>query len=246
VPSEVPTPDLLAASKDSSIRVWGVNNFREVKDLAVSVETTPEMYLIIVSGSTDRNNSAIQTAFTKNVPILTVVLHDEALRWSQVTLKGATIRGFVPGIPTELELTGGDDPIPSVVPSSVPVISCVSDKECGEGKYCYQPMPPCQPGTPCTAMMRPQGYCQQLTTCGGIQGAKCAPGYSCRLTAKHSDATGFCYPDPTVKPRPINTCFSNEDCKAGQKCIQPPVPTCKPGAACIEMMPARKCVSLPD
>lgn len=247
VPSEVPTPDLLATSKDAAVRVWGVNNFREIKDLNVSVETTDDMYLIMISGSTDRKNSTIQTAFAKNIPLLNVILRDKALRWAEVTVKGASIRGFVPGVQTEIELTGSDEPMPTLMPTAVPITSCASDKECGEGKYCHQAQPPCKPGTVCTAMMPSRGYCKQLATCGGIQGVKCSTGYFCKPTYRSPDSTGFCYPDPTPRPlKPVSTCISNEDCKAGQKCIQPPMPTCKPGAGCIEIMPARKCVSSPD
>ncbi len=243
--SQPPEPDLLAISQDKILRVWGANNFQEVKNLNVSIETTDEMYLITVSGSTDKNNQAIQSTFAKNLPFLTVVLKDESLRWSEATLKGVSIRGFVPGISTEIELTGGDYPIPSVVPSSVPTISCLSDKECATGQYCYQSTPPCKPGTVCR-IVKTKGYCKQLTTCGGIQGLSCPTGYSCRLTDKHSDSTGLCYPNPTPKTQPITSCFSNRDCKASEKCLQPPLPTCKPGGACPDIMPAGKCVSLPD
>ncbi len=48
-------------------------------------------------------------------------------------------------------------------------------------------------------------------------------------------------PTPTPTPTPITMCTSDTDCAKGYECYQPPMPACKEGTACIQMMPAPYC-----
>lgn len=49
-------------------------------------------------------------------------------------------------------------------------------------------------------------------------------------------------PTPTPKPEPLCNLM---DCKPGYECYQPPMPPCKEGSACIQMMPAPYCRPVP-
>lgn len=127
----------------------------------------------------------------------------------------------------------------TVVPS--PDTPCGSNADCGPNSYCYQPpMPSCPPGAACKLMM-PSRVCRS-----------CIPRPACLDGVK--DATGklvYCDPKPgvvycpinRVTPTPVKSCRTNADCGTTGYCYQPPMPECKPGMACIDMMPMPYCRS---
>lgn len=50
-------------------------------------------------------------------------------------------------------------------------------------------------------------------------------------------------PTPHVQtPTPVRMCDTDNDCLMGQKCYQPPMPVCKEGMVCSQVMPAKYCV----
>jgi hypothetical protein len=54
-------------------------------------------------------------------------------------------------------------------------------------------------------------------------------------------------PSPAVTPKPTPApacnaaCSSTDQCGSGQVCYQPPMPSCPPGMACIQVMPTKVC-----
>jgi hypothetical protein len=69
------------------------------------------------------------------------------------------------------------------------------------------------------------------------------PNMMCTMIAPPKDQK--CVVDGTGKGCMVvtdqKTCNSNADCGRNAYCYQPPMPVCKPGMACIDMMPARYC-----
>ncbi len=102
-------------------------------------------------------------------------------------------------------------------PVSGEKMNCQTDADCKSGQYCYQPpMPVCPEGKMCPDVMTAK-YCQ--------------------------DGKPSTTPAPTRIPSPVTgqTCSTNRDCPSNYYCYQPPMPDCREGMVCTQVMPAPYC-----
>ncbi len=97
-------------------------------------------------------------------------------------------------------------------------------------RICYQPpAPTCPAGRVCNSDLPP-------LTCLPYEPAPTVP-----VTPAVSSPASTGKPNaPTQVPQPGVLCGSTR-CKASQTCYQPPMPTCRPGRACAEIIPAPYC-----
>lgn len=128
-PTSSPGSTVLAKSSDGLVTVLGINAYKEIK-LQVSVETIGETYEIKIEGLVSPDNKTLQTAFMKNTPILTVTMNEKPIAFGQIFVKEASIKGYLPGLKTIVELTQPTKPTRGPTPpprvTNVPTMTRVT------------------------------------------------------------------------------------------------------------------------
>lgn len=150
-----PQNTILAQSKDGNLRVKGVGKYAQLQNLQVSVETTEDGYYIKFSAQAITKDSNLQLAFRQPEALIAIVGNEKVAALATPTVLQTSVRGYLPGLQTMVELTKQEvkEPTATPMPTDKPpliVKACRSTKECPAGYTCQPPRnPTCVPGKAC-------------------------------------------------------------------------------------------------
>jgi hypothetical protein len=152
--TNAPQAGVLAQSKDGSLKVKGLGQFAQLQDLKVIVESSEKGYLITFNAKASAKDTQLQLAFSQPQALFAIgTTQNQAAMLTPVVQK-ASVRGYLPGMKTVVELTSPDvmRPTASVPTDKPPVVvgKCRSTKDCPKGYTCAQQrVPNCPPGKIC-------------------------------------------------------------------------------------------------
>lgn len=157
ITKEQPQPgNILAKSTDGRVMVTRVGNYGQFQNLSVQVSSDEKGYFIDLSGQVSAKDLSLQKAFATTQPVFAILINERTMIMSSPEVQKLSIRGYLPGMRTIVELTKPLVVKATEVPEKPPVVvkTCRVTADCPTGYRCVQPpMPTCPAGKKCPQMM---------------------------------------------------------------------------------------------